>query len=85
MSREDVMTAQIKVCNARNRAKQLGDDARRDLMIYLASKQRWLESVDKIAVFERDLHEKIAIDVAFQTREMRKARGLSPDIDDDKA
>lgn len=81
MSREDVMTAQVKVCNGRSLAKQLGDDARRDLMVYFASKQRWLNAVDRIAELERDLHEKIAIDVAFQTREMRKARGLSPDVD----
>jgi hypothetical protein len=79
MSLSEVQVAQIRLCNARERAKMLGDDARRQYMVYLAAKKVWLAEVDRIDVLDRAVDEKVAIERAFAERASDKARGKNPD------
>lgn len=67
----EIQVAQVKLCNARRRAAELGDEARRQYMIYLAAKKRWLAAVDHIDVLDRQVDEKIAIEAAFLERQKK--------------
>lgn len=84
MSLSEVQVAQIRLTNARDRAKMLGDEARRQCMVYLASKKQWLDAVDLIAVRDREMNEKAAIEAAFSQREAEKARKGQKNTDEDQ-
>ena len=71
MGLNEIQIAQIKVCNSRRKAKELGDDARRQYMVYLAAKKLWLAEVDRTAVLEKEVDEKVAIERAFEERKRK--------------
>jgi hypothetical protein len=83
MALSEIDVARVRLNNAREKAKVLGADARRAAMVYLAARKRWLESLDVIDVRDRELDEKVAIELAYKERKRRnrgeEERGKDPD------
>ena len=77
MALSEVEIALARLSNARDQAKVLGEEARRQYMIYKSAKERWLAAVDLIDVRDRELDEKAAIQQAMDKqaeKERRKAK-----------
>lgn len=81
---EEIRLAQIRLSNARQLAKQIGDDCRRTAVVLIAERTRWFSALDRVARLEREINEKITIEAAIQNRERRRAAGLKPDDDDEQ-
>jgi hypothetical protein len=71
MSLSPAQIAQVRLSRAREDANGLGAEARLKCAVYLLARGKWLAALDKIIVFENDVNEQVALEVATQKRKAR--------------